>query len=903
MQRRFERLGAWLGSVAVLLASSVGPLVPSASAQAPDPAPDLTIAVDTDVVINEVVPNASTESVEIYNKGTAAVDISGWRVRDALDNSFGSAVPASTSLAAGAFYVFNSSSSVLNNTAGASGSADTVKLLNAALTQIDTVGYGTAVTDTVRIPAASTSFGRVNDGTSSWYTGLVFSSGASNQLANPTRPGFPTGSSVKAGTGNAAHVINLANRTAVSVDITLGATSAGTDTVTAELFDGTSPNPVRKTGTTSGTSGAGTATVTGIDTTATPSQIDGAITVRSFVTATGGISTGYVTGTPATRDTVAPADPTAASILAGTTNATNVINSASAGSVSTSVTLSSSTLATDTVRVDLTSGSTTVSASQTAPAGGGVVTVTDEFLIHAIDARTLSDGSVAVKATLIDAAGNASPTLTGSTATKDTVAPSAAAELNSGASVSSRSTLTLGITASDVGTGVTEMRISNSADFADASFEPLATQKTWTLVAGEGTRTVYLQVRDAAGNSSATASDTILVDADAVGITLVALATGSQTVRQLPLEATVTATSPTTLTFASYLSNPGAALPTGTVSLPGFWEIGLADATKITFPVQLRLYYTGADLAAAGITSESQLQGLAYFDTTSQTWKYFETTGASTADLVVDGVAYAGYLFATTNHLTPIVGLADITPPPAPATLTATGSDHSVELSWSAASETASYVVRYRAVGDPNGAYFEVTVSSSTTSTRVTNLENGRRYEFGIATVDAAGNRSSFTTALATAGTPAPEKPAVLEFIAPPARAAAPSRPVTPRVEPTPTPTTTAAPEETPAPEDRDLSRLLITLAILIIAIGAGTAGYYGYQWWASRSSAPPGAPPSGQPPHTPPPSRSPSTPPAPGPTIPPSTPSTPAAPPESPSPPEPPAHPADKPQPPSGRW
>lgn len=50
-------------------------------------------------------------------------------------------------------------------------------------------------------------------------------------------------------------------------------------------------------------------------------------------------------------------------------------------------------------------------------------------------------------------------------------------------------------------------------------------------------------------------------------------------------------------------------------------------------------------------------------------------------------------------------------------------------------------------------------------------------------------------------------------------------------------------PEETKRPTD--YTRLIITLAILIVAAGAAVGGYYGYEWWLKRGPKPPQGPPS----------------------------------------------------------
>jgi uncharacterized protein YkwD len=56
-----------------------------------------------------------------------------------------------------------------------------------------------------------------------------------------------------------------------------------------------------------------------------------------------------------------------------------------------------------------------------------------------------------------------------------------------------------------------QMRVSNRADLADAAWEPFAPSKAWTLLPGDGLRTVYVQLKDAAGHTAAATSDDIQV--------------------------------------------------------------------------------------------------------------------------------------------------------------------------------------------------------------------------------------------------------------------------------------------------------------------------------------------------------------------------------------------------------
>jgi Tol biopolymer transport system component len=59
-------------------------------------------------------------------------------------------------------------------------------------------------------------------------------------------------------------------------------------------------------------------------------------------------------------------------------------------------------------------------------------------------------------------------------------------------------------------TGVTAMRISNTAGgLSSANWIAYTPTREWTLSSGAGTKTVYVQYRDAAGNQSALVQDTI----------------------------------------------------------------------------------------------------------------------------------------------------------------------------------------------------------------------------------------------------------------------------------------------------------------------------------------------------------------------------------------------------------
>jgi outer membrane protein assembly factor BamB len=83
-----------------------------------------------------------------------------------------------------------------------------------------------------------------------------------------------------------------------------------------------------------------------------------------------------------------------------------------------------------------------------------------------------------------------------------------AVSINAGAACTSSQTVTLTIDAGS-NANVTEMRISENPLFTGAVFEPYATSKAFTLSAGFGTKTVYIQFRASNGQLSNVFNDTI----------------------------------------------------------------------------------------------------------------------------------------------------------------------------------------------------------------------------------------------------------------------------------------------------------------------------------------------------------------------------------------------------------
>jgi gliding motility-associated-like protein len=121
-------------------------------------------------------------------------------------------------------------------------------------------------------------------------------------------------------------------------------------------------------------------------------------------------------------------------------------------------------------------------------------------------------------------------TTNSSSVTFDHTPPTGTININTGAVNASSQSVTLTVGSNDgSGTGVAAMRFSNdNNDWTNASWETVAASKNWTLPAGDGLKTVYIQLQDGAGNvSNTTISDDINLDMTPPEVTITTTAPDS----------------------------------------------------------------------------------------------------------------------------------------------------------------------------------------------------------------------------------------------------------------------------------------------------------------------------------------------------------------------------------------
>ena len=155
-----------------------------------------------------------------------------------------------------------------------------------------------------------------------------------------------------------------------------------------------------------------------------------------------------------------------------------------------------------------------------------------------------TEGLTVVYAKTIDNAGNTSSE-SQATAKVDKTGPTGSISINNGEDKTDKASVTLSISATDVGIGVvSSMAISNDTAFSNPQWENYSTTKSWTLTSGDGAKTVYIKFKDSLGNISGQAyQDIINLDTKPPEVVSTSPANGSTDVSNtLPITVTFSET-------------------------------------------------------------------------------------------------------------------------------------------------------------------------------------------------------------------------------------------------------------------------------------------------------------------------------------------------------------------------
>jgi hypothetical protein len=300
------------------------------------------------------------------------------------------------------------------------------------------------------------------------------------------------------------------------------------------------------------------------------------------------------------------------------------------------------------------------------------------------DTTTASNGTHSLQARARDTSGNTATTAATSV-TVDNVAPTGTVIINGNAAATKTTTVTLTLSASDTQGAVTQMRFSNDGTTFSAS-EAYATSKTWALTSGDGTKTVYVQYQDVAGNWSTAATDTIVLDTTAPA--------------NSAITATVVTSSSVTITW--------------TTNEPSTSQVDYGPTTSYgsTTPLDSTLV-TAHSVTLIGLTSNA-------------TYNF----RVRSSDAVGNEAISANATF-----------IIDTAAPSIPTGLTATAiSSSQINLSWTASTDNVA-VTGYQVL---RGGIVIATVA--TTSYSNTGLTTGTNYVYTVKAVDAAGNASAEST-------------------------------------------------------------------------------------------------------------------------------------------------------------
>ncbi|MCD6400016.1 right-handed parallel beta-helix repeat-containing protein, partial [candidate division WOR-3 bacterium] len=444
----------------------------------------------------------------------------------------------------------------------------------------------------------------------------------------------------------------------------------------------------------------------------------------------------------------------------------------------------------------------------------------------------------------------------------DTTAPTGTITINNGEAVTNTATVNLSFTYNDA----YEMRYGEKPFSIDEEGEWVDVDTTGEYeFDSEGYKTLYVQFKDRAGNVSKNYSVSIYYKKTAENITEENVTDTTTSVDYENIGLTKDdgtkpiATENAKITFSQFTGNPEGA-HSGITSFGKYFDISVDNPDSIDWPITVKLYFTQDDLNGANITNpENQIKGLYYWNRNSSSWELYENTGVIIDDDAKLG--YLGYVWANINHFTPMSLGADITAPDAPSNFKAEAQDGSVKLTWDKVDDTLKYTVRYRkATGNDNNAYSYIDTNS--TELTVYGLENNQMYEFGVSSMDNAQNQGQWAIVNALPEKSSSDDTTSSSTIIPAKKTLwgyrgygtayakdeqkdkdeNANKDEENKNDEDETEIETISPEgnvegATDAEDTQEENRAIVTIAILIIAAGAGLGGYYGYQWWMGKEA------------------------------------------------------------------
>jgi hypothetical protein len=392
----------------------------------------------------------------------------------------------------------------------------------------------------------------------------------------------------------------------------------------------------------------------------------------------------------------------------------------------------------------------------------------------------------------------------------DATAPSGTVAINAGAAGTTAVGVNLNLTASDVGVGVNQVRVANSGGVdangvlngAGATNFSWTSTVPWTITAGDGTKTVYVQFEDGASNWSTPISDDILLDTTGpVGSVSINGAAGTTNDTAVSLDVTATDASvvsnvrianagtvtggllsdasAVTSAYASTKTWSLAAGPDGPRSVYVQWQDSLGnwsgvetddiDVVDTTPPVgtvvvnggapgvrslavNLNFPSTSADVTEVDVSNSPTMAGAVtkpFAASVPWTLSGSLTNGALKTVYVVfrDGAGNTSALLPTKAYSASVTVKVDLTKPTTRgpvkagyvAGTTMSGSFVTLRATWPAATDTGTGVGSYRVWVSKDGHSY--TLAGAPTGRSLSILAaNGHSYRFRVYAVDRAGN-------------------------------------------------------------------------------------------------------------------------------------------------------------------